>query len=186
MHARSLVFSILFCRSFFVLFALTIELSVLQFTATNYSLIFFKLSIKFFSRRVPHVEHELPTIPEHLISPTGFSGIRVACSIFSWVFFLLFCISLVIPIVSTIALSVLEFTDSDYSFAIFELFIIYSRRVPHVEQELLTVPEHLRSPAGFSGVRVACSIFRLFFVYCFVRSFCLYHCAICPSPIYTF
>jgi hypothetical protein len=29
-----------------------------------------------------------------------------------------------------------------------------TRRVPLVEQELLTIPEHLRSPPVFSGVRV--------------------------------
>jgi hypothetical protein len=118
-------------------------------------------------RRVSHIEQELRTLPEHLSSPTGFSGIRVACSIF------FFCILLVIPFVSTIVLSVLEFTASDYSFAIFKLFILYSRRVPQMEQELLTVPEHPSSPTGFSGVRVACSIFRFFlYIVLFVQFVC--------------
>ena len=112
------------------------------------------------------------TIPEHLRSPTGFSGIRVACSI-SIFFCILFCILLVISFVSTIVLSVLEFTASDYSFAIFKLFIIYSRRVPQMEQELLTVPEHPSSLTGFSGVRVACSIFRFFlYIVLFVQFAC--------------
>jgi hypothetical protein len=32
-------------------------------------------------RRVPLVEQELPTLPEHLISPPGFSGVRVTRSL---------------------------------------------------------------------------------------------------------
>jgi hypothetical protein len=35
---------------------------------------------------------------------------------------------------------------------------IITRRVPHVEQELLTLPEHPRSSSVFSGVRVARSL----------------------------
>jgi len=34
------------------------------------------------TRRVPHVEHELLTLPEHLSSTPVFSGIRVAQSSF--------------------------------------------------------------------------------------------------------
>jgi hypothetical protein len=52
-------------------------------------------------RRVSHIEQELRTLPEHLSSPTGFSGIRVACSIFFFVYYWsfllfrpLFCLSL--------------------------------------------------------------------------------------------
>ena len=37
-------------------------------------------------------------------------------------------------------------------------FIRLTRRVPLVEQELLTIPEHLSSPAVFSGVRVTRSL----------------------------
>ena len=33
-----------------------------------------------------------------------------------------------------------------------------TRRVPHVEQDLLTLPEHLRSPLVFGGVRVVYSL----------------------------
>jgi hypothetical protein len=36
-----------------------------------------------------------------------------------------------------------------------------TRRVPLVEQELLTLPEHLRSPPVFSGVRVTRSLVLL-------------------------
>jgi hypothetical protein len=33
-----------------------------------------------------------------------------------------------------------------------------TRRVPLVDQELLTLPEHMSSPPGFSGVRVTRSL----------------------------
>jgi hypothetical protein len=61
--------------------------------------------------------------------------------------------------------------------------------VPLVEQELLTLPEHLSSPPVFSGVRVTRSL--VLFV-CFVYrclSFCTFsfgHCVVCSSSIYGF
>ena len=61
-------------------------------------------------------------------------------------------------------------------------------RVPLVEQELLTLPEHMSSPQVFSGVRVTRS---LVFYVCFVDcrlSFCTFsfdHCVVCSS-IYGF
>jgi hypothetical protein len=39
-----------------------------------------------------------------------------------------------------------------------EQYIILLRRVSLVEQELLTLPEHLSSPPVFSGVRVTRSL----------------------------
>ena len=57
-------------------------------------------------------------------------------------------------------------------------------RVPLVEQELLTIPEHLSSPPVFSGVRVTRS---LVLCVCFVNrclSYCLFsfcHCVVCSS-----
>jgi hypothetical protein len=64
-----------------------------------------------------------------------------------------------------------------------------TRLVPLVEQELLTLPEHLSSPPVFSGVRVT----RSFVLYvCFVDrclSFCTFsfgHCVVCSSSIYGF
>jgi hypothetical protein len=64
-----------------------------------------------------------------------------------------------------------------------------TRRVPLVEQELRTLPEHLSSPPVFSGVRVTWSLV----VYvCFVDrclSFCTFsfgHCVVCSSSIYEF
>jgi hypothetical protein len=62
-----------------------------------------------------------------------------------------------------------------------------TRRVPLVEQELLTLPEHLSSPPIVSGVRVA----RTLVLYvCFVDrclSVCTFsfgHCVVCSSLIY--
>ena len=66
---------------------------------------------------------------------------------------------------------------------------ILSRRVPLVEQELLTLPEHLSSPPVFSGVRIAWS---LVLCVCFVDrclSFCTFsygHCVVCSSSVYIF
>ena len=64
-----------------------------------------------------------------------------------------------------------------------------TRRVPLVEQKLLTLPEHLSSSLIFSGVRVT----RSLNVYvCFVDrclSFCTFsfgHCVVCSSLIYGF
>jgi hypothetical protein len=64
-----------------------------------------------------------------------------------------------------------------------------TRRVPLVEQELLTLVEHLSSPPLFSGVRVTRS---LVLHVCFVDgclSFCTFsfgHCVVCSSSIYGF
>jgi hypothetical protein len=64
-----------------------------------------------------------------------------------------------------------------------------TRRVPLVEQELPTLPEHLSSPPVFSGVRVTRS---LVLYVCFVDrclSFCTFsfgHCVVCSSSIYGF
>jgi hypothetical protein len=64
-----------------------------------------------------------------------------------------------------------------------------TRRVPSVEQELLTLPEHLSSPPVFSGIPVTQS---LVLCVCFVDrclSFCTFSfgpCAVKPSSIYGF
>ena len=66
---------------------------------------------------------------------------------------------------------------------------IFTRRVPLVEQEQLTLPEHLSSPPVFSGVRVTRS---LVLCVCFVDrclSFCTFsfgHCVVCYASIYRF
>ena len=64
-----------------------------------------------------------------------------------------------------------------------------TRRVSLVEQELLTLPEHLSSPPGFSGLRVTRS---LVLYVCFVDrclSLCPFsfgYCVVCSSSIYGF
>jgi hypothetical protein len=65
----------------------------------------------------------------------------------------------------------------------------FTRWVPLVEQELLTLPEHLSSPPVFSGVRVTRS---LILCVCFVdrclsfSTFSFGHCFVCSSLIYRF
>jgi hypothetical protein len=49
------------------------------------------------TRRVPHEEQELPTLPEHQSSPPVFSGVRVSRSL---VFCVVFCRSLFVPLSS--------------------------------------------------------------------------------------
>jgi hypothetical protein len=71
-----------------------------------------------------------------------------------------------------------------HSWLIPGLVIRWTRWVPLVEQELLTLPEHLSSPLVFSGV---CVIRSLVLCICFVDrclSFCLFsfgHCVVCSS-----
>ena len=66
------------------------------------------------------MDQELLTVPEHLSSPSVFS--EGSCySIFS--FMCMFCRSLFVLLLLAIVLSVLRFTDSDYPFSIFKLFL---------------------------------------------------------------
>ena len=76
-----------------------------------------------------------------------------------------------------------------HSWLITGFAIRVARRVLLMEQELFTLPEHLSSPPGFSGVRVTRS---LVWYACFVDrclSFCTFsfgHCVVCSSSIYGF
>jgi hypothetical protein len=45
------------------------------------------------TRQLPHVQQELPTLPEHLRSPLVFSGVGVARSL---VFYVMFCFALIL------------------------------------------------------------------------------------------
>ena len=103
------------------------------------------------TRRVSLMEQKLPTLPEHLSSPPVFNGVRVTRSVCPFVLFLL-----------AIVLSVLlQYTNSDYPFGIFKLFLtgliffiyekLQAQQVSLVEQELLTFPKHLSSSKGFAG-----------------------------------
>jgi len=60
----------------------------------------------------------MPTIPEHMSSPSVLSGARVTRSLALCV---MFCRSLLVLL--AIVLSVLRFTDSHYPFDIFKLYI---------------------------------------------------------------
>jgi hypothetical protein len=59
------------------------------------------------------------------------------------------------------------------------------RRVSLVEQELLTLPEHMSSPPVFSGVLVTQSSFK-YALSIIVCPFSVDHCIVCPSSIYGF
>jgi len=64
-----------------------------------------------------------------------------------------------------------------------------TRRVPLVEQELLTLPDHLSSPPVFSGVCDTRSLVLYVHFVCFVDrclSFCTFsfgHCVVCSTSI---
>ena len=62
-------------------------------------------------------------------------------------------------------------------------------RVPLVEQELLTLPEHLSSPPVFTGVLVTWSLVLYVCLVDCCLSFCTFsfgHCVVCSSSIYGF
>jgi hypothetical protein len=86
-------------------------------------------------------------------------------------------------------LSFLYHRQSLYQTWLSSTLSVLTRRVSLVEQEQLTLPEHLSSPPGFSGVRVTRS---LGLYVCFVDrclSFCTFsfsHCVVCSSSIYGF
>ena len=68
-------------------------------------------------------------------------------------------------------------------------FLLLLNHKPLVEQELLTLPGHLRSPPSFSGVSIALSL-GFCIVFC---TLLLVHCpfsfgnfVVCPSSIYGF
>ena len=67
-----------------------------------------------------------------------------------------------------------------YHIGIFKLFLL-TRRVPLVEQDLLTIPEHLTSPPVFSGVRVT----RSLVLYIYIVDRCLFFCTFSVPLRYT-
>ena len=75
------------------------------------------------TRRVPLVEQELPTLPEHLNTPTIFSGF-VLLDLQFYMYFLQIVVCPFVLFLLAIVLSVLlRYTDSDYPFGIFKLFL---------------------------------------------------------------
>ena len=69
------------------------------------------------------MEQELLTLPEHLSSPSVFSGVRDALSLVVYVCFVDHCF-LSYCFLLSIVLSVLRYTDSDYPFGVFKLFLL--------------------------------------------------------------
>ena len=66
-------------------------------------------------RRMPLVEQELPTLPEHLSSPRVLSGVHVTRSLVLCVCFVVIVVCPFVLFLLSIVLSVLlRYTDSDY------------------------------------------------------------------------
>jgi hypothetical protein len=120
------------------------------------------------TRRVSLVEQELLTLPEHLSSPSVFSGVRVTRSLVLYVCFVDCCLS---------------FCTFFWSLCCLFFFDIWIPITPLVYSN--------SSYPGFSGVRVTWSLVLGVFE-CFVDcclSFCPFsfgHCVVCPSLIYGF
>ena len=76
------------------------------------------------TRWVSLVEQELLTLPEHLSSPMIFSGIRVTRSLVLYVCFVDRCLSFcTFSLGHCVVCSSSRYTDSDYPFGIFKLFL---------------------------------------------------------------
>ena len=77
-------------------------------------------------RLVPLVEQKLPTLPEHLSSPPVFSGVLLL-DLYFYVYALWIVFCLYVLFLLAIVLSVLfRFTDCDYPYGIFKLFLTTS------------------------------------------------------------
>ena len=75
------------------------------------------------TRRVPHVEQDLLTLPGHMSSPPFISG-GSCCSIISFLYIVLQIVVCRLALfLLAIMFSVLRITVSDYTFGIFKLFI---------------------------------------------------------------
>ena len=78
--------------------------------------------------QMSHVEQELLTLPQHLISPPVFCGVGVARSLAFSVVFCRSLFALLYLFLLAIVLSVLRFTDFYYPFGISKLFFQYIHR----------------------------------------------------------
>ena len=72
---------------------------------------------------MPLVEQELLTLPEHLSSPLDFSEVRVTRSLVLFVCFVDRCLSFCTFSFGLVLSVLLRYTDSDYPFGIFKLFL---------------------------------------------------------------
>jgi hypothetical protein len=81
------------------------------------------------TRRVSLVEQELPTLPEHLSSPSLFSGVRVTRSLVLYVCFVDLVCPFILFLLAIVFSALLRYTNSDYPFSIFKLFVdpVYPR-----------------------------------------------------------
>jgi hypothetical protein len=80
--------------------------------------------------RVPLVEQELLTLPEHLSSPLVFSEVRVTRSLVLYVCFVDHCLSVCTFLLAIVFSVLLRYADSDYSFGILRIFL--SKYCPRV------------------------------------------------------
>ena len=76
------------------------------------------------TRQVLLVDQELLTLLEHMSSPPVLSGVRVTRSLVLCVCFVDHCLSFVLFILAIVLPVLLRFTDFDYPFGIFNLFLI--------------------------------------------------------------
>ena len=109
--------------------------------------------------QVPLVEQELPTLPEHLSSPTVFSGVRVtrslvlgACFVEHYLSFWTFSFGRCVVC-----------SSSTYGFWLFLWYL--QTLLTIVEQKLLTLPEH---PSSGSFLVRFMLLHLYIYVWCFV------------------
>ena len=79
-------------------------------------------------QRVPLVEQELPTLPEHLHSSPVLSGVRIARSLVFCVVFCRLCLSFFL--LATAPSVFLRLTASDYPYSILKFFLQQTVRKP--------------------------------------------------------
>ena len=80
---------------------------------------------------MPLVEQELLTLPEYLNSSSVFSGVRVARSLVVCVCFVDRCLPLYAFLFGIVLSFLLRYTNSDYPFGIFKLFLcIFQKKKP--------------------------------------------------------
>jgi hypothetical protein len=77
------------------------------------------------TRRVPLVEQELLTLPEHMSSTSVFTGVRVTRSLVLYVCFLDRCLFFCTFVLAIVLSVLLRYTDSDCPFDIFNSSLGY-------------------------------------------------------------
>ena len=134
---RSLISTVPHClKHFRTPYIVDSECSVSRAIVGPFSPAFYRAAIVTrLKRRVPLVEQELLTLPEHMSSPPVFSGVRVTRSLVLYVCFVVVCPFVLFLL--AIVLSVLfRYTDSDCPFGIFKLSL-HSSQTKTVEHVLV-------------------------------------------------